>query len=75
MTITIENLLELLAMHGGTIVSTSSLRPFDIEQARASNRMYVDSNSLGFVWLPKLDKFPETAEEVELFDKWYPLNN
>jgi hypothetical protein len=71
--VTIETLLELLALHGGKIVSTASLTPEWIEQARASGRMYVDNNSLGFVWEPDIKQFPETVEEVEWFEKWYPL--
>ena len=69
---TIEDLLELLALHGGKIVSTASLKPNEINQARASERIYVDSNSLGFVWMPKID-FPETVEDVKQFEKWFPL--
>lgn len=69
----IEGLLELLAAHGGSIVSTASLSPEWIEQARASDRMYVDENSLGYVWEPDIKRLPETEEEVEWFKKWYPL--
>ena len=69
----IENLLELLSLYGGTIVSTSRLDQNDIKQATASERMYVDKNSLGYVWMPDVTKFPETAEEVEQFEKWFPL--
>lgn len=70
----IENLLELLSLHGGSIVSTASLKPNEINQARASNRMYVDENSLGYVWMPKFEMFPETIDEVKWFEKWFPLN-
>lgn len=70
----LTDLLELLALHGGQIVSTASLSPFDIEQARAGNRMYVDQNSLGYVWEPKIDKMPETEEEVKQFEKWFPFD-
>lgn len=69
----IRPLLELLAAHGGTIVSTASMHPEWIDQARASGRMYVDDNSLGYVWEPDIKDFPETPEEVEWFEKWYPL--
>ena len=69
----IKRLLELLAQHGGKIVSTAALSPEWIEQARASGRIYVDENSLGYVWEPNIDRFPETEEEVEWFEKWYPL--
>jgi len=70
---TIKELLELLAKHKGTIVCTSSLKPNEINQARASNRMHVDENSLGYVWMPEFKKFPETIEEVKQFDEWFPL--
>jgi len=70
----IENLLELLALHGGTIVSTASLKPNEIDQARAGGRMYVDSNSLGYVWMPSIDAFPDTINKVEKFEKWFPLD-
>lgn len=36
--------------------------------------MYVDGNSLGFVWVPDISRLPETAEEVEFMEKWYPLS-
>lgn len=77
--VTIENLLELLALHGGKIVSTASLDTNSIENARVTERMYVDSNSLGFVWEPNfygggvLFMIPETEEEVAWFDKWFPV--
>ena len=65
-------LLELLAQHKGSIVSTASLSTWHIDNARASGRMYVDSNNLGYVWMPE-SKFPESEEEVEELEKWYPL--
>lgn len=70
---TMDNLLELLALHGGKIVSTASLAPEWIEQARASNRIYVNESGLSFVWEPDIKCFPETVEEVEWFEKWHPL--
>lgn len=73
MEIKIENLLELLIAHGGKIVSSNNLSPEGIEQARASGRMYVDSFGYGFIWEPCIMKFPETVNEVEEFEKWYPL--
>jgi hypothetical protein len=69
---TINTLLDLMALHGGEIVSTASLNTYNIDQARASGRMYVREDALGFVWMPKSD-FPETVEEVERFEKWFPL--
>ena len=70
----IENLLDLLALHGGTIVSTASLKPNEINQAKAGGRMYVDGNSLGYVWMPPFDSFPDTVKKVEQFEKWFPLD-
>lgn len=69
----IENLLELLAQHGGKIVCTASLNPEEINQARASGRMHVDQYAIGFVWLPEIRRFPETEYEIEFFEQWYPL--
>jgi hypothetical protein len=70
--VTISNLLELLALHGGTIESTGSMDEMNIKQARASDRMYVDENGLGFVWMPP-GLFPESVEQVKLFEQWFPL--
>lgn len=70
----IKRLFDLLAMHGGKIVSTASLDVEDINQAREGQRMLVDENSLGYAWIPKFDKMPETVEEVKNFEKWYPLD-
>lgn len=67
-------LLDLLAKYGGKIVSTNSLETEWINQARASGRLYVDENSLGYVWEPIIIKFPETEEEVDWLERWYPLN-
>ena len=36
--------------------------------------MYVDSNSLGYIWMPSIDAFPDTIEKVEQFEKWFPLD-
>jgi hypothetical protein len=72
--VTMLDLMELLAQHGGTIESTASLKPNDIEQARASGRMYVDQWSLGYVWMPNIKRMPITDKEIELFEKWFPLD-
>lgn len=66
-------LLDLLAEHGGTIESTASLSVEEINQARASGRLYVDENSLGYAWIPQIDKLPTTEKEVEFLEKWFPL--
>lgn len=72
----IKDLLELLAQYKGTIVSTASLNTYEINQAKASNRLYVDEFGLGYVWLPnfQIRMCPQTEEEVEWFEKWYPLD-
>ena len=69
----IKKLLELLAKYGGSIVSTASLDVMQINQARASGRMHIDENSLGYVWEPDIKLIPTTVEEVKFFEKWYPL--
>lgn len=69
-----EDLFSLLAQYGGKIISTNDLRPDMIAQAKASNRMWVDNNSLGYVWEPPIaGRFPETEEEVKLFERCYPI--
>jgi len=68
-------LLNLLALYGGSIVSSNSLPPEWIEQARTSKRMYVDENSLGYIWEPEFKGgFPTTVDEVRLFEWCYPLD-
>jgi len=68
-----EDLFYFLATYGGKIVSTGKLSLYEIEQAKAANRMHVDKNYLGYIWIPEFEKFPETPEEVEFFENWYPL--
>ena len=71
-----RHLLDLLAQHGGKIISSNDLHPYLIEQARAAGRMYVDENSLGYIWEPPFaGRFPETDEELEMFDWCYPLES
>ena len=70
----ISDLLSMLAEHGGKIISSNDLHPDLIAQARASNRMYVDENSLGYIWEPPFaGRFPMTENEVELFERCYPI--
>lgn len=68
--------MNLLIEHGGKIVSSNSLDPEEIRQAHASKRMWVNQDGLGFVWLPYVDTFqiPVTGKEVEMFERWYPLD-
>ena len=71
----IKGLLSLLAEYGGKIISSNDLHPDLIAQARASNRMFVDEDCLGYVWEPAFaGRFPETEKELELFERCYPLD-
>ncbi len=70
----IEDLLALLSEHGGSIINADELEPMDIEQARATGRMFVDENLAAYVWEPGIDEFPTTKESVAFFLKWFPLN-
>lgn len=70
----VKQLLEFLAKHGGNIISSNDLHSDLIAQARASNRMYVDENSLGYIWEPPFaGRFPVTEAEVEMFEWCYPI--
>lgn len=72
---TIKPLLELLVKYGGSIISSNDLHPDLINQARHSNRMYVDEHSLGYIWEPPFaGRFPITDAEVEMFEWCYPLS-
>lgn len=71
-----KELFKLLAEYGGTIESTGKMDEMNIKQARASGRMWVDEYGLGYVWMPGYfsnGPYPETVEEVQLFEKWFPL--
>lgn len=72
--IDINELLNLLALHGGEIVCSASLDTNDINQARASGRMAVTENNIGYVWMPNIMRMPQTDEEVQFFEKWFPLD-
>lgn len=70
-----NDLFELLVYSGGKIVSSNYLPTWEIQQAQASNRMFVDENGLGYVWIPTFkNPFPETVEEVQMFETCYPLD-
>jgi len=68
-----ETLLNYLKNYGGRIISSNELTPSDINEARLGNRMWVDNEGFGFIWVPQITKFPETVEEVELYESWYPV--
>ena len=71
----LKRLLELLAKHGGSIVSSNSLHPNLVAQAQSSNRIYVDENSLGYIWEPPFaGRFPENDEEIDMFEWCYPIH-
>lgn len=74
MTDKIEHLLELLSLHGGVIVCSASCDHEEIRQARASGRMFVDENNIGYIWNPCIKEMPTNEKEVEFFEKWYPLD-
>ena len=69
----IEHLLDNLSKYGGKIISTSQADVNDIQNAMASERMFIDDFGSGFIWQPTIDKFPQTEEEIENFDKWFPI--
>jgi hypothetical protein len=69
-----KRLIDKLIKEGGSIVCSSSLSVEDIRQATATNRFYVDNDGIGFVWIPDTGfLLPETIEQVEAFEKYYPL--
>ena len=70
---TINDLLELLTIYGGSIIYGKILPPYEIDQAEASGRLYTDEIGEKFVWDPEVKEFPTTDAEVEYFEKWYPL--
>jgi hypothetical protein len=72
--VSIEKLFSLLARYGGSIISSNDLCADLINQARAAKRMFVDDNSLGYIWEPPFaGRFPETEKEVEMSEWCYPL--
>jgi hypothetical protein len=69
-----KNLFELLSKHGGKIVSTNDLREYEIKQAIVSKRIFVDEDSLGYVWLPPFhDRWPASISEIKMTIWCYPL--
>jgi hypothetical protein len=71
---TMQDLFYYIIGNGGKIVSSNDLSPFEITQARASSRMFVDENGFGFIWLPSFyGRMPETEDEVQIFEICYPL--
>lgn len=70
---TINDLIELLVIYGGSIIWADPLNAYEIDQAEASRRLYTDSIGRKFIWDPEVIDFPTTDAEVEYFEKWYPL--
>lgn len=70
-----KKLFYFLVKYGGKIISSNDLHPDLIKQAQAADRMYVDEKGLGFIWEPPFaGRFPETEEEVKMFEWCYPLD-
>lgn len=69
---TMRELIFLLKEHGGVIARAESFPEELKKQAIASNRIHVDPSGVEFIWEPD-SLLPETEEEVELFERWYPL--
>lgn len=73
-----KKLLELLKNEGGAIRSSNEFNSYHINQARASNRMWVDEDGFGFIWYPPFGLLlPTTPEEMaeweRLEKKYFPL--
>ena len=65
---TIEELLDMIAIDPqGSIVSSAQYDHYMINQARASKRMYVDENGLGFIYIPS------NQVMIERFEELFPL--
>jgi hypothetical protein len=47
----LTHLLEMVAIHGGAIVSTASLSPIEIDKAKEYGNLYVNEDGLGFAWV------------------------
>lgn len=69
----IQHLLDLAAEYGGSIVFADSLQPYEHDQAEASGRIAADASGRKFIWTPDIEDFPENEDEVDFFDRWYPL--
>lgn len=74
-TVSIDTLLGYLAKHGGRIVSSNDLSPYEISQAAASNRIFEPKEyPSAFIWEPVFKNgIPVSSAEVELFEWCYPL--
>lgn len=75
-----NDLFDLLVEYGGKVVNTGTLPTIEIQQAWASKRIWVKPEynvgefGMGFVWIPTFkNPFPETVEEVQMFETCYPL--
>src|SRR5262245_16678996 len=70
-----QKLIELLQTHGGVIRSAEGLDAIDIDNARLSERYYQDAEGRQFIWDPDFRLMPVIPEEIELFEKWYPMDH
>ncbi len=48
-----EELFEMVAINGGAIVSSASLTPEAIMNAKRFKVFYVDEKGCGYAWIPK----------------------
>lgn len=73
-----NDLFGLLVEYGGKVVNTGTLSEMEINQARVSNRIWIDNEppnlGLGYVWIPTFkNTHPETLEEIEISKICYPI--
>ena len=69
----LQHLFDLAAQFGGSIVFADSLQSYEHDQAEASGRIATDANGRKFIWTPDIDDMPENEDEVDFFERWYPL--
>ena len=75
----LKDLLNKLAIDGGTIVCSSECSEMEIAIAKSCNKMYVDNDGIGYVWrakttneakaLPMLD-VSQQSELLFEFNEW-----
>ena len=71
---TLQHLCNLAEQYGGSIVFADSLQPYEHDQAEASGRIATDASGRKFIWTPDIEDFPENEDEVDFFERWYPLD-
>ncbi len=68
-----KKLLNSMKKYGGSIVLMTSLDLYDRNQARASSRIFTDKTQTSYIWNPPARLMPVTDEEIQDFERWYPL--